>query len=262
MLRSISRVSRRSLNNLVPAEHVETAENLISTCEKIVEKHVNPNIETWEKEQKMPLHHIFKKFGEAGLLGISHPEKAGGFGLPYAVNLAVAESYGQFMDHGSLPMCLGVQTDMATPALAEHGNEHLVENYLKPAIQGDMVSCIGVSEPHAGSDVSEIKSTARLSDCGKYYIINGGKIWTTNVTQADWMCMLVNTEADKGKYQNKSLIVVPLNSEGITISTKDMEKLGQKASDWGQTYRKFEKIKNYDFIHKIHNRNFLFIWKT
>ena len=228
--------SFRNLNSLIPEEHRETTETLVSNVEKIMSKDVNPFIKSWEKEHKMPLHSLFKIFGDNGLLGISHSERVGGFGLPYSVNLAVAEAFGKYIDHGSLPMALGVQTDMATPALAEHGSDYLIETYLKPAIAGDHVTCIGVSEPSAGSDVGNISSTAKISDCGKYYVVNGSKIWTTNVTQADWMCMLVNTETNESKYKNKSLIVMPLDLPGITISTKDMEKMGQKASDWGQSY--------------------------
>merc|ERR1712048_435849 len=127
---------------------------------------------------------------------------------------AVAEELGG-IDNGSLPMAIGVQTDMSTPALSEHGSEELCNEYLVPSIEGDLVSCIGVSEPHAGSDVGAIKTNAVLSKDKSEWIINGGKIWTTNVTQADWMCCLVNTELDqKNPYRQKSLIIVPLKQNG------------------------------------------------
>jgi citronellyl-CoA dehydrogenase len=210
------------------------------TTKSIVEK-INPNVLSYEKAGKAPLHEIFKTLGDAGLLGISMPEKYGGLNLPYTVNMGVMEEIGG-IDNGSLPMAIGVQTDMATPALAEHGSEALCKEYLMPSITGDIVGCIGVSEPHAGSDVGAIKTNAVLSKDGSEYIINGGKIWTTNVTQADWMCCLVNTELDqKNPYRQKSLIVLPLKTDGkitkgVTITSKDMEKLGMRGSDWGQTY--------------------------
>ena len=215
------------------------------TTKSIVEK-INPNVLSYEKAGIAPLHEIFKTLGDAGLLGISFPEKYGGLNLPYKVNMAVAEEIGG-IDNGSLPMAIGVQTDMATPALAEHGSEALCAEFLVPSITGDIVGCIGVSEPHAGSDVGAIKTNAVLSKDGSEYIINGGKIWTTNVTQADWMCCLVNTELDqKNPYRQKSLLVIPLKTdgkvtEGVTITSKDMEKLGMRASDWGQTY--FENVR-------------------
>merc|ERR1712018_852291 len=125
----------------------------------------------------MPLHEIFKILGDAGLLGVSMPEKYGGLNLSYLANLKVMYALAS-IENGGLPMAIGVQTDMATPALANHGSNFLKENFLKPCITGDMVSSIGVSEPHAGSDVANIKSTAVYDSKTDEYIINGGKIWT------------------------------------------------------------------------------------
>jgi len=128
-----------------------------------------------------------------------------------------------------LPMAIGVQTDMATPALARFGSAALCEEFLAPAISGKAVACIGVSEPHAGSDVSAIKTTARKD--GDDYIINGGKMWITNSLQADWMCLLANT-SEGAAHKNKSLIVVPMNTPGITRAKK-IRKIGMMASDTG-----------------------------
>ena len=129
-------------------------------------------------------------------------------------------------------MAIGVQTDMATPALARFGSDELKREFLAPAIAGDMVACIGVSEPGAGSDVAGLKTTAK-SD-GDDYVINGSKMWITNATQADWICLLANT-SDGNVHANKSLIVVPLNTPGIEIS-KPLNKLGMRASDTGQIF--------------------------
>ena len=97
-------------------------------------------------------------------------------------------------------MAIGVHTDMATPALARFGSDALRREFLAPAISGDVVACVGVSEPGAGSDVAEIKTAAR-SD-GDDYVIDGGKMWTTNGTQADWMCLLANT-SEGAPHKNK-----------------------------------------------------------
>jgi len=121
---------------------------------------------------------------------------------------------------------------MATPALARYGSDELCEQFLRPAIAGEQVACIGVSEPSAGSDVSRIKTIAR-SD-GDDYIINGGKLWTTNGVQADWMCMLANT-SDGPLHRSKSLICVPLKSKGVTIARK-LDKLGLRSSDTAQIF--------------------------
>ena len=114
-------------------------------------------------------------------------------------------------------------------ALARFGSEALCREFLVPAIAGEQVGCIGVSEPGAGSDVASIKTTARKD--GDDYIINGGKMWITNSLQADWMCLLANT-SDGPAHKNKSLIMVPMNTPGITRARK-IRKIGMMASDTG-----------------------------
>jgi len=118
---------------------------------------------------------------------------------------------------------------MATPALARFGSDYLKENFLKPAVAGDMVAAIGVSEAGAGSDVAGIKTVARR--VGDEYVISGSKMWITNGTQADWVCLLVNTgDAAASQHASKSLIVVPLDAKGVDRKTK-LDKLGQRSSD-------------------------------
>ena len=141
-------------------------------------------------------------------------------------------------------MAIGVQTDMSTHALARFGSEYVCEEFLKPSISGDYVSCIGVSEPHAGSDVAAIKTTA-VRD-GDDYIINGSKMWITNGTQADWMCMLANTgNTDSNKHLNKSLICVPLKEKGKrakgVIINRKLKKLGMSSSDTAEIF--FEDVR-------------------
>lgn len=248
-------IIKRCLATRNPASREEIL-SMQKTAEQIVEKHINPNILKYEQDRKMPLHEIFKILGDAGLLGVSMPEEYGGLNLSYRANLEVMYALASTRN-GGLPMAIGVQTDMATPALANHGSHFLKENFLKPAIAGDMVSCIGVSEPHAGSDVANIKSTATYDPKTDEYIINGGKIWTTNVTQADWMCMLCNTDPNKPKHMNKSLFIVPLNLPGITITSHNMEKSGMISSDWGQTYFDNVRIPASHLIGKL-NHGFIY----
>jgi citronellyl-CoA dehydrogenase len=154
-----------------------------------------------------------------------------GQGLDYSDQAVVNEATGA-IDCGGIPMAIGVQTDMATPALARFGSPELRRDFLRPAIAGDMVACLGVSEPEAGSDVASIRSRA-VRD-GDDYIITGNKMWITNGTQADWMCMLVNT-GNGPPHANKSLIVVPLREDGkrtkgVTVGRK-LRKIGMHASD-------------------------------
>ncbi|MGH8457414.1 MAG: acyl-CoA dehydrogenase family protein [Stenotrophobium sp.] len=207
---------------LLTHEHKE----LYRTVKKFVEDELNPHVNEWEKAGIWPAHEVLKKMGTLGLLGISKPEAYGGMGLDYSYEVVFAQALGN-CTCGGVPMGIGVQTDMATPALARFGSDALKKEYLAPAIAGDMVVSIAVSEAGAGSDVASIKTTARRD--GGDYVINGSKMWITNGTQSDWACMLVQTGEGK-PHQNKSLIVVPMDARGIDRKTK-LDKLGMRASD-------------------------------
>lgn len=204
---------------------------LRDTVRSFVEQELDPHVEEWEQAGIAPLHEVFAKLGRLGLLGIHKPESLGGQGLDYSYNLVFAEEIG-YAYGGSLPMAIGVQTDMATPALARFGSEALQQEFLAPAIAGEQVACIGVSEPGAGSDVAGLKTTARSE--GGDYVINGSKMWITNATQGDWVCLLANT-GEGPVHANKSLIIVPLNTPGVTVSPP-LNKLGMRASDTGQIF--------------------------
>jgi citronellyl-CoA dehydrogenase len=209
---------------------------LSETVKKFVRTEINPFVDEWEQAGIFPAHELFKKMGDRGFLGISKAERFGGLGLDWTYSLAFAEAIGE-VNGGSIPMAVGVQTDMATPALSKYGSDELRDEFLRPAIAGEMVACIGVSEPSAGSDVAAIRTTARKD--GDDYIINGGKMWITNGTQADWMCMLANT-GEGPAHKSKSLIVVPLKSKGVIIARK-LDKLGMRASDTAQIF--FEDVR-------------------
>ena len=197
----------------------------------MIEKEINPFVDQWEEEGIFPAHDLFKKLGDLGLLGVSKPEEYGGLGLDYSYETVVTEELGT-IHCGSIPMAIGVQTNMATPALARYGSDELKRDFLAPAIAGDKVASIAVSEPGAGSDVASIKTTARKD--GDDYIINGSKMWITNSTQADFLCLLANT-SDDARHLNKSLIIVPTDTPGIDISTR-LNKLGMRSSDTAQIF--------------------------
>lgn len=209
------------------AEH----EALRRTTRQFVENELNPHIPDWEAAGNFPIHDVFKKMGDLGLLGICKPEQYGGLGLDYSYNLVVAEELGRAAC-GGVPLAIGVQTDMATPALARFASDALKQQFLAPAIRGEMVAAIAVSEVHAGSDVAAIKTTARKD--GDDYIINGSKMWITNSTQADFFCLLANTSEDQA-HSNKSMIIVPANSQGISFSAP-LQKLGMRSSVTAQVY--------------------------
>ena len=203
-------------------------EELRRTLKRFIDEEINPHVDEWEAAEMFPAHDVFGRLGALGLLGLTKPEAYGGAGLDYSYSVVMAETLGH-VRCGGVPMAIGVQTDMATPALARFGSDALRRDFLAPAIAGEQVACIGVSEPGAGSDVSAIRTTARKD--GGDYVISGSKMWITNSLQADWMCLLANT-SDGAAHRNKSLIVVPMKTPGITVGRK-IRKIGMMASDTG-----------------------------
>ena len=129
---------------LFTADHEEPRRAL----QKFIANEINPFVDEWEKADIFPAHELFKKLGELGFLGLNKPEAFGGQGLDYSYALMMAEELGA-IHCGGVPMAIGVQTDMATPALARFGSDEVRREFLAPAIAGDAVACIGVSEPGA-----------------------------------------------------------------------------------------------------------------
>ncbi len=201
------------------------------TVKNFIDNEINPHIEEWEKAGEYPIRELFKKMGQLGLLGIHKPEKYGGMGLDYSYNLVAAEELGT-CGAGGVPLSVGVQTDMCTPAIARFGSDLLKEEFLAPAIRGEVIGCIGVSETGAGSDVAGLKTTARKD--GDDYVINGSKMWITNSPKADFICLLANTSESK-PHQNKTLIVVPMKTPGISLSPH-LDKLGMRSSETAQVF--------------------------
>ena len=203
---------------------------------KFVDNEINPFVDQWEEDGIFPAHELFKKLGNLGMLGISKPEQYGGLGLDYSYSLVFAEEMGRVQAAG-VSTGIGVQTDMATPALAKFGSEELCNEFLVPAITGDAVFSIAVSEPTAGSDVASIKTSAEKN--GDDYVINGTKMWITNSIQADYFCLLANT-SEGPQHKNKSLIIVPSDTKGVSVS-EPLKKLGLHSSDTAQIF--FDNVK-------------------
>ena len=204
---------------------------LRATTAKFIDSEINPYAEEWEAAGIFPAHELFRKMGGLGLLGISKPVEYGGLGLDYSYQIVFSEELGR-IQCGGVGMAIGVQTDMATPALAKFGSDELRREFLAPAIAGEYVASIAVSEPGAGSDVAAI--TTRATRDGDDYLINGSKMWITSSTQADFLCLLANTGEGK-PHSNKSLIVVPTNIPGVSFSER-LNKLGMRSSDTAQVF--------------------------
>jgi citronellyl-CoA dehydrogenase len=207
------------------------AEMVRGAVRDFVKKEINPYIDGWEEKGITPLHDLFKKMGRLGFLGIRYDPKYGGQGMDFWAETAFIEEL-SMIDCGGVPMAITVQTNMATPAIDEFGSEYLKETYLQPAIAGEMVAAIAVTEPGAGSDVAALSTTAKRQ--GDYFIINGSKTYITNGTQADFLTLLARTSDDPG-YNSFSLFVVPTNLPGFVVSKK-LDKLGMRSSDTAELF--------------------------
>ena len=208
------------------AEHRQLAD----TVGRFVREEINPHVAEWEAAEQFPAREVFKKLGDLGLLGLKYPAEYGGQGLDFSYSMVMAEALGD-CSCGGIPMAIGVQTDMCTPALARFGTEQLKRDFLAPSIAGDLVGCLGVSELGGGSDVAAVKTTAKKD--GGDYVLNGSKMWITNGIKADWCCLLANT-SDGAPHRNKSLIMVPMDAAGI--SRQKIRKIGMDASDTAQLF--------------------------
>ena len=217
---------------------IYTAEHrdMMDSIRRFISAEIDPFVDEWEAAEIFPAHELFRKMGKLGFLGITKPEAYGGLGLDFSYAVAAAEAMGYARAQG-VAMGVGVQSNMATPALAAFGSDELKREFLAPAIAGEMVASIGVSEQGAGSDVASLKTRARRD--GGDYIISGSKMWITNGTQADWICLLCNTSEGGSPHKNKSLIIVPLQQDGRRtrgVEVHKIRKFGMWSSDTAQIF--------------------------
>ena len=201
-------------------------DQLRQVIRQLVEREINPYVDAWEEARRLPAHELFKKFGEVGAFGLEYDPNYGGGGVDHSFTVVLAEEIGR-VDAGGVSTALSVQAAMATPALARFGSDELKRNFLEPALSGDMVCSVAVSEAGAGSDVASI--TTRAHRDGGDWVINGRKMWITNGAQADWICLLART-SDEGAYQGMSLILVPTTVRGFSVG-RTIEKMGNYCSD-------------------------------
>jgi citronellyl-CoA dehydrogenase len=188
-----------------------------------------PHAEEWDEAGIFP-REVFKQAGDLGLLGIRVPEALGGSELDWWFTTCYVEELIHTYNAG-LNMALMVQSDMATPIIAEIGSDEVKREFLAPAVKGEKIAALGVSEPGGGSDVAAIRTTAR-SD-GDDYVINGQKLWITNGTRADFITLAVRTGEDG--YGGISLAVFPTDVKGFHVG-KRLKKIGNKSSDTAELF--------------------------
>ncbi len=187
-------------------------------------KELAPHVDEWEREEGFP-RDVFKRMGDLGYLGVHYPEDVGGGGGDYWYTVALIEEMVRSHSAG-LNMSFMVQTDMATPIIGELGTKEQKEEFLVPAIKGDYIAALGVTEPNAGSDVANIKTTAKKD--GDDYIINGSKTFITNGTRADFITLAVRTGG--AGFGGVSLVIFPTKTKGFSV-TRKLKKMGNHASD-------------------------------
>ncbi len=195
---------------------------------RYLEQKINPHVDEWEQTEMMPLHEIFADMAKLGILGLEYDPAYAGQGADHLFTVVLCQELGR-VTHGSFPMALGVHVAMATPSLHAHGSEELKQEYLAPAMRGETVCGVAVTEPEAGSDVAGIRTHARRD--GDDWVINGSKMFITNAVQADWLCTLVRTSPEGG-YRGMSQIIIPTDAPGFRVDRK-LDKLGMRASDTG-----------------------------
>ena len=200
-----------------------------------VDNELRPNVDQWEEEKLFPSS-VFKRAGELGILGAHYPEDVGGSGGDFWMSVVKSEELALCGSAG-VTMGLLVQADMATPVINDLGSREVKDEFLVPAIRGDKVAALGVTEPGAGSDVAGLRTTARA--VGDDYVINGSKTFITNGTRADFVTLMVKTDADAG-HNGISIVVCPTDVKGFSISKK-LEKAGNWSSDTAELF--FEDVR-------------------
>jgi len=193
---------------------------------RLVDVEINPFVDQWEGAGTFPAHDLFPKLASIGLLGLEYEPEYGGEGADHSFTMIACEELGR-VEAAGVSMAINVQSNMATPSLARYGTAEQKRQFLAPAIAGTAVAAIGVTEPDSGSDVSALRTRA-VRD-GNDWVITGRKLYITNGTQADWVCLLART-SDEGSYRGMSQIIVATGSPGFSVSRK-LDKLGNRSSD-------------------------------
>ncbi len=225
------------------------------TVRGFVEREIRPFADQWEKDRLFP-NELFRKAGELGILGAHYAEEHGGAGGDYWFSVVKAEEYPRGRSAG-VSMGLLVQSDMATPVIADLGTRAQIDEFLKPALRGEKIAALAVSEPNAGSDVAAIRTVARRD--GSDYVIDGQKTFITNGTRADFLTMLVKTRSDGGAH-GCSFLLVPTALPGFSVSKK-LEKIGNHASDTAELFFDGVRVPR-DYLLGEENQGFMYLMQN
>jgi acyl-CoA dehydrogenase len=203
----------------------ERHEALRSEIRTFVAEELRPHAGEWERAGWFP-DEVFPRMGELGLLGLKYPREYGGRGGDHLDDAVLSEELSR-CGSGGVSAGIGAHVSIATPPVAQFGTEEQKERFLAPAIRGERVAALGITEPGAGSDVAGIRTFARRVDGG--YVVNGSKTYITNGVRADFVVTAVKTTEDGG-HQGLSFLILEREMDGYEVSRK-LEKLGWRASD-------------------------------
>ncbi|HEY6333278.1 MAG TPA: acyl-CoA dehydrogenase family protein [Blastocatellia bacterium] len=199
------------------------------TVKKFVQAEVAPFAEEWDAAGIFPKE-LFKKAADLGLFGIRIDPKWGGSGLDWWATAAYLEGF-SYANSGGASMAIFVQSDITLPVLAELGTDEQREEFLRPAIAGDRIAALGISEPGGGSDVGALTTRARVE--GDELVISGQKLWITNGTRADFLILAVRTGEDR--YKGVSMVLFPTDVKGFAVGKK-LKKVGNLCSDTAELF--------------------------
>ncbi|HEX9002583.1 MAG TPA: acyl-CoA dehydrogenase family protein [Blastocatellia bacterium] len=225
----MSQATRQALD--IPTFPYFTEEHgmLRETVKQFSEREIAPHAEEWDEAGIFP-RELFKKAGDLGLFGIRTDPRWGGNGLDWWATAAYLEGL-SYANNGGVVMALMVQSDMTLPVLEELGTDEQRELFLKPAVAGDFIAALGVSEPGGGSDVANIKTRAVVD--GEDFVISGQKLWITNGTRSDFILLAVRT-GEEG-YKGISFVVFPTSTPGFSVGKK-LKKVGNLSSDTAELF--------------------------
>jgi citronellyl-CoA dehydrogenase len=204
-------------------------EALRRSAAAFVEREIRPHAGEWEAAGEFS-RELYRRAGDAGFLGVRYDPRWGGSGLDFLATCVLCE---ELVKGDSVGTAVGLlaQSEFALSALADEASDELKKAYLAPAIRGELIGCIGVSEPGAGSDVASIRTQARRD--GDEYVISGQKTYITNGTRADFVTLAVRTGGPGPK--GISLVVFPTSTPGFEVGRR-LDKLGARASDTGELF--------------------------
>ncbi|MHB8571825.1 MAG: acyl-CoA dehydrogenase family protein [Candidatus Dormibacteria bacterium] len=207
------------------AEHDELRANI----RRLVDTEFAPHAAEWEEAGEFP-NSVFHKLAEHGYLGLRYPVEYGGQGGDYFSAVVLAEEMTR-SGSGSAGMGVSVHCEMATPPIFKFGSEDLRQRYIVPAIRGEKIAAIAITEPGAGSDVAAIETFARRD--GDHYVVNGSKTFITNAARADYVLVVAKTSREPEPFKGVSLMVVDTDTPGFHLSRR-LDKVGMRASDTGE----------------------------